>query len=156
MSSGDKEPRKMENATFKMSVFDYDAQWSNVLPVLGDPLVLRALNAGMTSWCDDGGMVWEPETGPWAFSCTDAWCMDAEAKFEASDQYTEWLEWCDANGYGKEVEDDEEFWDKYSELEAPFYPQPRTPDWYKCWGACHWLAAWNCAIGQLLFHDSER
>ena len=147
-----------------MNVFDYDAQWLKVLYVLDNPLALRALNAGMTSWCDEGGKVWEPDRGPWAFSRGDGWYMDAQAKFEESDQYTEWQKWCKAQGCpdyehdpaaSDEWYDTQKAWDKYGELEAAFYPQPRTPDWYRCWGACHWIAVWNCVIGELLFPDME-
>jgi hypothetical protein len=87
--------------------------------------------------------------------------MDAQAKFEKSGQDEEWRKWCKAQGcpdYEDEPEAHDEWydtnqkaWDKYSELEAPFYPQPNTPNWYRCWGVCHWIAVWNCAIGELLF-----
>ena len=149
-----------------LNVFDYDAEWLRVLRVLDHPLALRALNAGMVSYCDDGGRrVWEPDMGPWSFSRTDGWCMDAQAKFEESGQNEEWHKWCKTQGC-PDYEDDPEAcdewyntnqkaWDKYNELEAPFYPQPRTPDWYRCWGACHWIAGWNCAIGELLFPDMD-
>jgi len=60
----------MENATPKSNVsdsdarvFDYDKNWSQVVPVLDDPLALRALNAGMTSGCDKVGNVWLPDNG---------------------------------------------------------------------------------------------
>ena len=39
------------------------------------------------------------------------------------------------------------------DLMEDFFPQPSTPDWYRCRGACHWLASWNCAIGTLLYPD---
>ena len=81
-----------------MNIFEYDAEWSRVLCVLDHPLALRALNAGMTSWCDEEKMVWEPDIGPWSFSRTDGWYMNAQAKFEESDQYEEWHKWCKAQG----------------------------------------------------------
>ena len=34
-------------------------------------------------------------------------------------------------------------------------PHRDTPDWYRCWGACHSICAWCGAIGQLLFPDYE-
>jgi len=154
---------KVSDSSAKWEVFDFDTNWSKVLPVLDDPLALRALNAGMTAWCAKRRTAWDPEDGPWSHSYCTFWLSNAQTKFQASDQYAEWLKWRDANGYSEEEEDYDEdkecekywekYWEKYDELQAQFYPKPRTPDWYRCTGACHHLAAWNCAIGELVFPD---
>ena len=95
-----------------MNVFDYDAQWSRVLQILDHPLALRALNAGMISYCDDGGRVWEPDIGPWSFSRTTGWYMDAQAKFKGSGQDEEYYKWCKAQGC-PDYEDDTEGCDEW-------------------------------------------
>jgi hypothetical protein len=48
-----------------------------------------------------------------------------------------------------------ESWAYHNELIAPCYPQPDTPNWYRCWGYCHDLAAWNGAVGKAMFPDDE-
>lgn len=140
--------------------FDFDGQWSKVLGVLDHPLVIRALNAGMTGWCDLRGRVWSPEEGPWSYSrYDDYWDTKARKKFDAvgrKDYYT----WCHANGCPTWDENPVECdaWlnssvamNHYDVMIQPFYPQPRTVEWYRCYSACHWLAVWNGAIGELLF-----
>ncbi len=54
----------------KIHVFDFDneKQWARVLSFENDPLVLRALDAGMNAVCTKLGMKWERELGPWRFS----------------------------------------------------------------------------------------
>ena len=153
------------------TVFDYDGQWAKVLKVLDHPLALRALNAGMTSWCDNmaGGdanprRIWIPEKGAWYYSRGDSWCTEAQYKFEAAGQDEEHNKWCNAQGCPDRDVDSEgceawmnsqPAWDQYNAMMKPFYPQFQTVDWYRCYGACHWLAVWNCAIGELLFPKND-
>jgi hypothetical protein len=51
-----------------ITVFDFDANWGQVTPCLKDKIVLRALNAGMTRYCEQNGLTWIPKAGPWAYS----------------------------------------------------------------------------------------
>jgi len=146
---------KVSDSNAKWEVFDFDTNWSKVLPVLDHPLALRALNAGMAALCHEKGTVWCPEDAPWSYSRTTHWLAHADAAFRDSDQYAQLEEWADAEGCFDEDPDEpgEEYLNKHDELWRQFLPQPRTPNWYRCWGACHRLAAWNCAIGELVFPD---
>ena len=146
-------------------VFDFDAEWDKVVPLLDDPLALRALNAGMTEFCDQIGAEWEPEAGPWCHGeFLTGWIDIADDRFNKSGRMEELNQWCAGRGCPSWEVDPEahELWhethgqevsDKHSDLMDEFLPQPSTPDWYRCRGACHWLASWNCAIGTLLYPD---
>lgn len=146
------------------TVFNFEGNWSKVLEVLDNPLAIRALNAGMTGWCDVVKRIWTPDRGPWAYSKWDCWDTDAQNNFESSGQSKEHDKWCKMHGCpDRDIDpkgwDDwlnsQAAWDHYDVMIKPFYPQPRTVDWYRCYGACHWLAVWNCAIGALLFPEND-
>ena len=34
-------------------------------------------------------------------------------------------------------------------------PKPNSSNWYRCWSACHWLAPWNCVMGQLVMPEFD-
>ena len=143
------------------TVFDFEGQWSKVLEVLDHPLAIRALNAGMTGWGDLRGRNWSPELGPWSYARYDQyWHTNAQNNFEASGQSNEHRKWCKTQGCPDGKVDpkgcdawlnSQAAWDQYDVMIKPFYPQPHTIEWYRCYGACHWLAVWNGAIGELIF-----
>ena len=75
--------------------FDFDAEWDRVKPLLNDPLALRALNAGMTEFCDQIGSEWEPEAGPWCHGeHSISWHDNALDKFNDSGRIEELDQWC--------------------------------------------------------------
>lgn len=142
------------------TVFDFDERWDEVVHYLAHPTVMVALNVGMTRWCRDRGASWNPDWGPWAYSNCGYWTEKADEALTLG-IWEEHLRWgADNNCLG---EDDYGYmeWmstkglDHLEEVMAPLYPQPNTPDWYRCHGASHELAAWNCAIGELLFPDQS-
>ncbi len=59
----------MDAVVKKLHVFDFDNQeeWDKALKVVNDPLVLRALDAGMNSLCAPG-VKWDRDLGPWRYS----------------------------------------------------------------------------------------
>ncbi len=141
--------------------FDFEQNWDLVLPHLGNPLALRALNAGMVSLCDKGQTIWEPEKGPWTLTVGDFWETHVDRKFDAYVSDKMW-NWTDHNRcpmyddsphwYNIWHHVNEEAWaDKYARIIEKFSPKPLTHRWYQCYGGCHWIVAWNCAIGQLIY-----
>jgi hypothetical protein len=56
--------------TLKIQIFDFDdqRQWRRVLAVANNPLVLRALDAGMNVLCSTLETTWDRNLGPWWFS----------------------------------------------------------------------------------------
>ncbi|MCP4535591.1 MAG: hypothetical protein GY832_00420 [Chloroflexi bacterium] len=146
-------------------MFDFDKEWASVKPVLDDPLAIAALDAGMTVWCEENNKEWDPNAGPWAYSDWPDWhfgaavqkCYESErgdelehlAGLQGCPSWKADQEACQAwyNSHWNEIND------RQNELIEDFYPQPATPDWYRCVGACHWLVPWNCAIGELLYPD---
>jgi len=144
----------------KPVVFDFEANWDDVLRVVDDPIALHALDTAMTEWCEfrGGRRAWLPENGPWWYSQTDAWCMQADSKFEVSPEFDKYQAWIRENGYNRDDltrEEEQICCDMYGEFESHFYPQPETPDWYRCWGSCHYMIDWNLAIGWLLFPERD-
>lgn len=137
-------------------VFDFDARWDEVVPYLNHPTVIDALNTGMIRWCRDQQTSWHPDWGPWVYSKCRYWVKKADKVF-ALGLWEEHLQWCADNGCPGEDEHGHMEWmstqglDHLEEIMAPLYPQPDTPDWYRCHGASHALAAWGCALGELLF-----
>ena len=102
--------------------------------------------------------VWEPEHGPWSYTASDYWCNEAQLRFEDSDDYDELQRWVEREGLGELLDADDEaaegkYVEKYGELEGKYYPQPNTPDWYRCYGACHWLCLFECAVGRLVLPE---
>jgi hypothetical protein len=53
-----------------IDVFDFDnpRSWKKVLAVAEQPLVLRALDAGMNTLCREENAAWVRERGPWSYS----------------------------------------------------------------------------------------
>jgi hypothetical protein len=157
------------------SVFDFDSRWPEVVPVLNDPLVQRALNAGMNNWLEERKSrrmefcrargtstvlseedlvryTWSSERGPWYYSEGDGWCQKADDKLNDS---PEWQAYQAEHDYDDDMEYSEDDLRVVEEITSHFYPQPDTPDWFRCSGACHWLSGWNCAVGSLLMPDRE-
>ncbi len=132
-------------------LFDIDGRWSEIKPFLDEPLVQRALSAGMKSYLADrrGSPEWKPGEGPWAYSSTDYW---ATRSLDLANKSPEWTAYLEANPIDDcdDPEEQPETWSFFDKIAQQFDPQPRTPNWYRCYGACHWLAGWNCAIGQFL------
>ena len=124
------------------------------MPFLDDPQVQRALNAGMNSYLADahGSSRWKPGEGPWTYSRTDCW---ASRSLDLANESSEWTAYCEANPWDEcdDPEEHPESWSVFDGIAEQFYPRPRTPDWYRCYGACHWLAGWNCALGQFLMPE---
>jgi hypothetical protein len=69
------------------------------------------------------------------------WCADNGCPGVDDIGYTDWIA--------------REGLDHLEEVMDPLYPQHDTPDWYRCHGASHDLAAWNCALGKLIFPDQD-
>jgi hypothetical protein len=51
-----------------ITVFDFDTDWDQITPLLGNDMVVRALNAGMTDYCEQNELTWVPEDGPCAYA----------------------------------------------------------------------------------------
>ncbi len=138
-------------------LFDIDGRWNEIMPFLDEPLVQRALNAGMTSYLADAGgrREWKPGEGPWVYSRTDYWATRSQ---DLANESPEWTAFVKAHPW-VECDDPEEqpdsSWSVFDRISEQFYPQPSTPNWFRCYGACHWLAGWNCAIGQLLMPERD-
>lgn len=132
-----------------MQLYNIDRNWNEVKKFLSDPLVTTALNLGMKVYAGDP----EWNGAPWELSDDDAWTYVATARFEASEDYKEWLklEPTDLNEDKLEKWYDsseaDSMWEKYKELLKNYYPQPETPDYYRAIGGGDFLGAFNCAIG---------
>jgi len=143
-----------------IEIFYFDQRWDEVLPHLKNPEALHALDVGMRAYCiNDAGLrmqhvgrpveqkIWDPSEGPWSYSGGDVW-------FQRSlDLAMEDDEWHKAASQLNDAQIDEEVLERMQKIESVYLPQPDTPDWYRCWGACHWLAPWNCTIGKLLYPE---
>lgn len=118
-----------------MEIFDFDKRWDEVLPLLDRPIVTEALNIGMEAFCRDNrhSIPWDERLGPWWYFGDE----DHQAEWTPFFRYA----WCDR------VDD---YYQLRQEQQIPNTPAANTPDWYRCWRACHCLVGWNCAIGQLL------
>jgi len=140
---------KRKNQLDLIEVFDMDGRWNEIKPHLRKRDVVRALNVGMTAYCQDKASKpayfrpWDPAAGPWKRSGTDSWCHRTMELAEAKPGYQELMA-----QFAVDDPDNEELHARLNEFEADCYPQPGTPDWYRCWSACHWLAGWNCALGK--------
>ena len=158
------------------SVFDYDSRWAEVIPVLDHPLVQHALNAGMkefleqdrvsrmeyckfhhmdTSRLEPGsaGFTWNPEYGPWSYSIGNSWFFEASDKLDASPEWQAY--WKEHHSEEDDVDPTEEDDRVREEMLSRFLPQPNTPNWFRCYSACHSLCGWNCAVGSLLMPDRD-
>lgn len=138
-------------------LFDFDGRWSEVIPLLNEPLVLRALNAGMNAYLADsyGRSDWQPGEGPWVYTRSDYWVQRSQ---DLANDSPEWAAYAEANPWNEDDDDPDEqpeWFQVLDRIAGQFDPQPRTPNWYRCYGACHWLAGWNCAIGQLLMPERD-
>jgi hypothetical protein len=143
-----------------MKIYDVDKCWPEVKRHLSDPTVQLALDLGMKVYAENMPTIpgpWDLVKAPWMYSEDDAWDYIAYQRFETSDAYKEWLRWSEEQEpkYLSELEL-ERWYDsevaqfilvRYKELMAEFYPQPETPDWYRCIGASDSLGAFNCALG---------
>lgn len=141
-----------------MKIFDIDQNWLKVRQHLNDPTVQMTLDLGMTVYAETllhpPGR-WVDIRAPWMFS--DEWDARALDLFENSNSHKEWLAWSTAQEPKNLNEVEIEKWydsdaaeqigKRYNELAAVFYPQPDTPDWYRCYGAGRFLGAFNCALG---------
>ncbi len=141
----------------KISFFDFDRAWGVVEPLLDEPLAQRALNTGMNSYLSANRrrFKWDPEHGPWRYTSSDYW---ANRSLRLTEESPEWAAYMEAHGPWDEdgdltAEEEKEWWRAFDKISARFDPRPRTADWYRCYGACHWLAGWNCAIGQLIMPE---
>ncbi len=141
-----------------MLVFDIDKNWSEVQKHLNDSVVQMALDVGMSVYAENlpySPGEWASVKAPWMYS--EDWDIRAIDRFEDSSVHKDWLAWSDAqeptglNEFEIEKWYDSDvanyIWDRYDKLVSTFYPQPNTPDWYRCYGANHFLAAFNCALG---------
>ena len=79
-------------------VFDYDAAWERVKPVLEHPQALEALSLAMESWCEATGMAWHPKKGPWHFSKCDCWRIKAMEEFDAAGRHEDLCSWIEEQG----------------------------------------------------------
>ena len=142
-----------------MELFDIDSNWEQVRQHLNDPIVQAALNLGMEVYTDDflnSPGPWNAVKAPWMFSLEDDWDYIAHKRFEGTPSWQSWLQWIDEQApkvnSGCELEDwynsdaAIHIWNKYNELCAEFYPQPDSPDWYRCYGAEHFLGGFQCAL----------
>ncbi len=144
-----------------MKIFDVGRHWSEVQKHLNDPIVQMALDVGMSVYAETLPLSpgpWLSVKAPWMYS--DEWDFRALDRFEDSDSHKEWLTWSEKQeptGLSEiqleqwyDSDAAEAIWKRYNELVEGFYPQPETPDWYRCYGANHFLAAFNCALGMRL------
>ena len=124
-----------------MTVFDIDRNWDRVRTRLHDLNVERAvenvLDTAMASWCMEhcASIPWDSALGPW-------WYFDGPAGWNPYFPY----KWCDRC---------EEYRKWREQQTKPSTPKPDTPDWYRCWNACRFLAGWNCLIGYCLMPELE-
>ena len=97
---------------------------------------------------------WKPGEGPWVYSRTDYW---ATRSLDLANESPEWTAYSEANPWDECADpvEQRESWIIFDRIAAQFDPQPGTPNWYRCYGACHWLAGWNCAIGQFLMQERD-
>ncbi len=142
-----------------MEIYDIDGQWDSVRLHLNDPIVQTALDVGMAVYTEDLPAIpgpWRCVRAPWMFSDEDQWDYLAHQRFEGTPDWHEWMRWSEKQEpQGTEAEVEawydsdaaQHVWDKYNELCADHYPQPDSPDWYRCYGAEHFLGAFNCALG---------
>ena len=83
----------------------------------------------MTLWCWEQGSSWDPQQGPYYYSCGNDWNERALRALSLSREHAD-LPW-DEYDDGRNAD----FHDKWLQLASTFYPQPDTPDWYRCHGA---------------------
>jgi len=146
-----------------VDVFQFDDRWDEVLPHLKSPEALHALDVGMRAYCINDTrwrtqavgsaveqQIWDPSKGPWSYGGGDVWF---QRSLDLAVEDDEWQDLSDQLGDDLDDQEYEECFDRMSKIEEQFYPQPDTPDWYRCWGACHWLAPWNCTIGKLVYPE---
>jgi len=132
-----------------MQLYNIDKNWNQVKHYLDDPLVKTALDLGMQVYAGDPK--WSG--APWRLSDDDAWDYIAIAKFEASEDYQEWLKLEPTELSEDELEkwyasgSAHDMWIKYNELFKKYYPQPETPDYYRAIGGGDFLGAFDCALG---------
>ena len=135
-------------------IFDIDGRWHEVVPHLNDRRVVRALNAGMNAWCVDRNKTWDPVLGPYSYSRTDYWFNRSTDALNESQEYAD-LPWHEEEEEDEDEDYSEEFYAKAWQIEKQFYPQPNTPDWYRCLGACHCPAPWNATLGSCVFPELQ-
>jgi len=136
-----------------MKLFDIDKNWDQIQRYLDIPIIQSALDIGMTLYAETLPCIpgaWEFVRAPWMYSSAE-WDKIALERFEASLDYQKWKkhhdksikedeDWYNSNEY-------ESIWNIYHEYLALYYPQPGTPDWYRCYGAEKFLGGFNCALG---------
>jgi hypothetical protein len=145
-----------------MIVYDIDTKWREVRKHLNDPVVQTALDLGMlvyTEGMSDLPGPWQAVQAPWMFTFGDHWDYKANELFEASDEFQAWMRWSESQEPSGDLTEVEAWYnsdaakhvlDYYNELCAAYYPQPATPDWYRCYGAEHFLGSFNAALGMQL------
>lgn len=147
--------------------FDFRTCWPLVQAVISRPEIQAILDAELARYDRQHrrSARYRDRSLPWTYARDGYWHEVADQEADLGGHYNE--AWCHL-GYTSpealdavlEAEQDlddqpetERWFHHLQEVASQFLPRPGTPEHYMAFGACHWLVAWEVAIGQVLFPD---
>jgi hypothetical protein len=148
-----------------IEVFDFDRNWSLVIPFLHEPeieaLLGKCVNAFITSrnierlrrnpTSTSSFKPYDAKEGPWRYTPSFYWVNRREAQMEKAIDAGDFEILPDNATY----EDEEEYYDAYDLLADEFYPQPETYEWYQLLDGSRCLAPWLKALAARVFPQYE-
>jgi len=136
-----------------------EALWHWAKQIVTHPFAEAVLDASMKDWVHFNpimGSEWCPSKGPWYYS--ESWHETLFDLFYRGGGDIILGDWVQNNPPPSTDENTTEYanWeqllcDEQGRLTDFCNPQPSEPNWYRCYGACHYLRGWNAVIGELLF-----
>jgi hypothetical protein len=144
-----------------IKLFDWRAQWQNVLPIIRDRNVRRTLHREMRQFIDntstEGGRAillerWRRTHAPWELSRGDGHYTRID---NLVDDDPEWQAWCAAHPFDGDLpigsEDEAVFFAERDRIAERHTPNARTLEFYQAFSACHWVCNFQRRIARALF-----